>query len=159
MHSLSERYPIQVLQGAKTTNAAALSTLSIPLRGLEMVRLVAILNQAVSHQTVLTPKLSTDAAGTSSDAITKVVPIYQAACGSAMPTKGTSALTITLAAGTGDQIAIFEIDPAVVVLSTAADHVYLGLYWSASSQATDFITVYAEAVPHHGLQAALALYA
>jgi len=159
LRTMSEGSVCQLLQEPKTTNSAALSVLSVPLKGLRHVRLVAMLNQAATHATVLTPKLSTDAAGTSADVITEEVVIYASAdVGTAMPTKQTIATTYTVDAAVQPQIVIFEVDPSVVVLSTAADHVYLGLYWSSSSESTNFITVLAICEPVHALQSPLALY-
>jgi hypothetical protein len=159
LKTMSENSVCIALEVPKTTNAAAMSTRSVPLRHCKHVRLVVSLKQSTGHATVLTPKLGTAAAATSEVPITKVVPIWATETqATTMATRQTAALIYTMGTGTTDALVIFEIDPALVVLASAPTKDYLGLHWTASSVGANFISVVAICEMKYAMESPLALY-
>ena len=122
-----------------TTTNGALTGDYISTKNFKKIWVVFNFTQAATHQTVCSIYEATDVTPTSADAVTAVMPNWynQDTSTSDALTKGTDAATVTLAAGTTNQIVIIEVDP--VILST--DHDCIAGYTSASSESTNFVTM------------------
>lgn len=122
-----------------TTTNAAVTGDYISVKTFKKVWVVFKFLQAATHATVCSILEATNVSAGSAAAITAVMPIWKNADVSTTDTltRGTDAATVTLTAGTTNQIAVMELDP--VILSAGFD--CIAAYTSASSEATNFVDI------------------
>jgi hypothetical protein len=140
MFTFPENCKNVVLQPPTTTNAAITSDY-ISTKNAIKVWIECVFKQAATHQTVLTIKEATHVAGTSADSIAVTMPNWTNSDISTSDTltKNSDSATVTLAAGKTDQHVIVEVDPSIL----SADHDCICAYTSASSEATNFVSIVA----------------
>jgi len=122
-----------------TTTNGAVTGDYISVKTLKEVWVRFSFTQAVSHQTICSVKEATNVSAGSAAAISTVMPNwYTTDTGTTDAlTKGTDAATVTLAAGTTNQVVLIKVDP--VILSAGFD--CIAGYTTASSQSTNFVDI------------------
>lgn len=121
-----------------TTTNGAVTGDYISTKGFKKIWVMFQFKQAASHATVCSIKEATKVDGTSADAIAVTMPNWKNADISTSDTlvRGTDAATVTLTAGTTDQVVIIEVDPVIL----SADHDCITSYTTASSEGTNFVS-------------------
>jgi len=136
--SLFENLKIVEGDSCVTTNAAVTGDY-VSLKNAHKAWVVFHFTQAATHATICSILEATAVVGTSATAITTVMPnrYNQDTSTTDALTKGTAAATVTLLAGTTNQIVIIEVDPAI--LSDGFD--CIAGYTTASSEPTNFVNI------------------
>lgn len=140
---------IVALEPSTTTNAA-ITTPYINCAKALMIYFVCTLKQAAAHATVVSIYQATTSAGGSAKVIANAVPIWYSADISASSelTRATNAVSKTLSAVIADQVVVMQLDPAALDLTNDFD--WAAIHTTASSEATNFLTVTAIVENRHG---------
>lgn len=150
MNNFLPHVPAVVALEPPTTTNAAITTPYINCAKAEMVYFICTLKQAASHETVVSIYQATSSAGGSAKIIANTVPIWYSEDISASSelTRATNAVSKTISSAVADQVVVFQLDPAALDLTNDFD--WAAIHTTASSEATNFLSVVAIVENRHG---------